>query len=310
MKNNNKDNKSNEKEKEKENMNKEDKINADIKEIEDIQNEISDNIGTLLKSHKQIADEIVIKILKNIIPSYTTSQNFIEVKMGLYISDDLIEFIGQYLLGDENWSLMYNIITKLVLSKDVAIRQGAAYGIGNFAKFTTKNFEKYSKELIDSLYKAMEMQKDIEDDEEEDEDDEEYDDFGMSYDNIVAAIGKIINYQFNSQIVQDGLNELINKWIKNLPIKYDDTEQEQQHEWLVDLFLVKRKLIGENCYNHYFETLIKIYGTKTSNDRIDEKIKKIFDEFVKNEDKLKQIVENIYQNSDEILKRKLEKLIK
>ena len=201
---------------------------------------------------------------------------------------------------------MYNIITKLVVSKDVAIRQAAAYGIGNFAKFTTKNFDNYSKGLIDSLYNAMEIQKDIDDEEE----DEEYNDFGMSYDNMVAAIGKIINYQFNSQVVQTGLNELINKWIMNLPIKYDDTEQEQQHEWLVDLFLVKRNLIGENCYKHYFETLAKMYETKTSNEKIDEKIKKIFNEFVKKEDALKQIVENIYQNTDDILKRKLEKLIK
>ena len=301
MKTNNADNKGNENE-------KENKINVYIKEIEDIQNEISDIIGILLKTHKQIADEIIIKILKNIIPTYTNSQNLFEIKMGLFISDDLIEFIGQDILGDENWSLMYNIITKLVLSKDVAIRQGAAYGIGNFAKFTTKNFDNYSKGLIDSLYKAMDIQKDI-DDEVEDQD-EEYNDFGMSYDNMVAAIGKIINYQFNSQIVQSGLNELINKWIMNLPIKYDDVEQEEQHEWLVDLFLVKRNLIGENCYNHYFETLIKMHETKTSNKKIDEKIKKIFNEFVKKEDNLKQIVENIYHNSDEILKRKLEKLIK
>ena len=73
----------------------------------------------------------------------------------------------------------------------------------------------------------------------------------MAFDNMVAALGKIINFQLNnSKVVQGVINELINKWIMNLPIKYDDTEMEPQHEWLVDLFLLKRELIGENCYNH------------------------------------------------------------
>ena len=86
----------------------------------------------------------------------------------------------------------------------------------------------------------------------------------MSFDNMVSALGKIINYQFNSKVVQAGLNELITKWIMNLPIKYDEVEQEQQHEWLTDLFLTKRQLIGENCYDHYFETLAKIFESKST----------------------------------------------
>ena len=65
----------------------------------------------------------------------------------------------------------------------------------------------------------------------------------------------------------------------NLPIKYDDIEKEQQHEWLADLFLLKRQLIPDNCYSHYFETLAQIYETKNSNDNVNEKIKKIFNEY-------------------------------
>lgn len=262
--------------------NLDDLIEDDIKNLEDVQNEIADNIGILLKTHKQISDEIISKLLKNIIPAYTTSKNIFEVKMGLYISDDLIEYIGQDMLGDENWGLMYKIVTELVVNKDTATRQAAAYGIGNFARFTTKNFDNYSKGLIDSLYNAMNIQNN-----EDEEEDEEYNSFGMSFDNMVSALGKIINYQSNSSIVQAGLNELITKWIMNLPIKYDEVEQEQQHEWLADLFLQKRQLINENCYPHYFETLSKIYESKNSNEKINEKIKTIFNNFVKAEDKTK-----------------------
>ena len=288
-----------------------DLIDEDIKNYEDIQSEIADNIGMLLKTHKQIADEIITKILTNIIPSYSNSENIFEVKMGLFIADDLIEYIGQDMLGHDNWSLMYKIVTGLVVNKDTAIRQAAAYGIGNFARFTTNNFDNYSKGLIDALYNAMNIKKG---DEDQDDDDEEYNTYGMSVDNMVSALGKIINYQFNSTVVQAGLNELIRKWIMNLPIKYDETEKDQQHEWLADLFLTKRHLINEDCYNHYFETLAKIYETKSGNDTIneslDKKIKNIFNDYVKKEDKLKQVVDQIYANSDETIKKKLEKLIK
>ena len=249
-----------------EDENIQDLIQEDIENIENTQIEISDCIGILLKTHKQLSDEIISKLLKEIIPSFASSKNVFEVKMGLFISDDLIEYIGQEMLGDENWNLMFKIISQLVLNKDNVIRQAAAYGIGNFARSTTRNFDNYSKELIDSLYKAMNIKEEKKDNGEEN-DDEEYNAFGMSFDNIVSALGKIINYQFNSKIVQAGLNELINKWIMNLPIVYDKTEMEIQHQWLVDLFLTKRQLINENCYSHYFETLAKIYETKPSNEK-------------------------------------------
>ena len=289
--------------------NLDDLFDEDIEDIENIQSEIADNIGALLKTHKTISDEIIKILLNNMIPTYIKSQSTFEVKMGLFISDDLIEFIGQDMLGDESWSLMYNIVTSLVVNKETEIRQAAAYGIGNFARFTIRNFDNYSKGLIDSLYQAMNIVK-SDDEGDKNKDNEEYNSFGMSFDNMVSALGKIINYQFNSQIVQAGLNELISKWIMNLPIKYDVTEKEQQHEWLVDLFLLKRQLIGEDCYSHYFESLAKIYETKNTNDNLNEKIKKIFNEYVKKEDKLKQIVNKVYESSDDIVKKKLEKLIK
>ena len=284
-----------------------DLIDEDIEDIEGIQTEIADCIGILLKTHKSVADEIISNILKEIISVYSKSDNMFEVKMSLYMSDDLIEYIGQDMLGNDNWNLMFEIITKLVINKDTSIRQAAAYGIGNFAKYTTNNFDNYSKILIDSLYNAMNIKNE---DKEEEENDEEYDAFGIAFDNMVAALGKIINYQFNSQVVQVGINELISKWIMNLPIKYDKVEMGPQHEWLVDLFVMKRQLINKSIYQQYFETVTKIYETKNSSDKLNEKIKNLFNEFVKKDNNLKQVVDNIYKNSDENIKKKLEKLIK
>ena len=287
-----------------------DLLKEDIESKEYIQEEIADNMGILLKTHKQISDEIISKLLKEIIPTYFNSSDMFEVKMSLNISDDLIEYIGQDMLGNDTWNFMYQIITKLVISNDASIRQAASYGIGNFAKFTSNNFDNYSKGLIDALFNAMNIKNNTENKNEKKEDDDN-DSYGLAFDNIVSALGKIINYQPNSQIVQAGLNELITKWISNLPIKYDEVEQEQQHEWLVDIFISKRELIPENCYPHYFSSLAKIYNTKASNEQINKKIYNIFNEYVKKEDKLRQIIDSIYNdpNTDEVIKNKLKKLI-
>ena len=286
-----------------------DLVDEDIEQLENIQEEIADNMGILLKTHKEISEEIISKLIKEIIPTYFNSQNMFEVKMSLHISDDLIEFIGQDMLGNDTWNFMYQIITKLVTVNDASIRQAASYGIGNFAKFTKNNFDNYSKGLIDSLYNAMNIKDDSNDDNKDD--DEEYNEYGCAFDNMVSALGKIINYQFNSSIVQAGLNDLITKWILNLPIKYDETEQEQQHIWLADIFINKRELIPINCYEHYFATLAKIYNSKMSNDEINKKIFTIFNDYVKKEDNLRQIVDKIYNNpnTDKVVKNKLKKLI-
>ena len=279
------------------------------KKKESIQEEIADNMGILLKTHKQISDQIILRLIKEIIPSYFNSSNMFEVKMSLSIADDLIEFIGQEMLGNDTWNFMYQIITKLATVNDASIRQAASYGIGNFARFTVNNFDNYSKGLIEVLYNGMNIKDDTND---EAEKDEEYNEYGLAFDNMVSALGKIIFYRSgDSQVVQAGLNDLITKWIMNLPIKYDDVEQEQQHEWLVDMFMKNRGLIPDNCYEQYFSILVKIYNTKMSNEEINKKIYNIFNEYVKKEDKLRQIIDSLYNNpkTDDNIKNKLKKLI-
>ena len=181
-------------------------------------------------------------------------------------------------------------------------------GIGIFALHTSKDFDNYASGLITALFNGLNIKYK---EGEIDEKDEDYKNFGLSVDNMVSALGKIINSQLkNSKIVQNGINEILTKWIMGLPIKYDDIEHHQQHEWLADLFLTQRQLIGENCYEHYFETLAKIYETKLVNEKTNEKIKTIFQNFVLKEDKLKQIVEKVYNSSEETIKLKLKKLFK
>jgi hypothetical protein len=159
---------------------------------------------------------------------------------------------------------------------------------------TKTNFIKYSQGLIESLYKSLSINNT-----------EKNEDYLIAYDNIISAIGKIINYQFNDKIVQKNINQLIEKWIMNLPLKLDESEKIMQNELIVNLLISKRYLIPFNCYSHYFQTLAEIYNSKFSNKQIDNQIEMIFINFVNKEDNLKTILAQIYENASYDIKNKL-----
>ena len=276
-----------------------DLLDEDIEKIQNIQSEISDVIGILFKTHKNLSGDIIEIILKEFLPKFVNSKSNFEQKMALYITDDLIEYLGQKILFNV-WDDLYNLITNLCKKKDDEIRQAAAYGIGIFTKFTDDNFNKYAEGLINALKEGLKITPDDENDEES---------FGLAYDNLIASIGKIIYYRFNNDIIQKYSNELIDIWITNLPIKYDSTEQEQQHEWFCDMILFKNELIQEKYYNIIFKNLASIYNSKGSNENINNKIIQIF-EHVKNNEKLKNVVHDIYNCAELKIKTKLESLIK
>ena len=270
--------------------------------LEEIRNEIIDIIGILLKTHKDKCDFIIEQLINKIIPSLVNSNDKNEIRLSIYLTDDLIEYINQEILGDKIWDFLYHIIIKLVLNEDYQIIQAAAYGIGIFAKNTKQNFIKYGQGLIENLYKSLSNYLAIKNNNKKIENNEE---LFMAFNNITSALGKIIFYQFNSAIVQDNINEIIEKWIMNLPIKYDESEQEEQHEWLVNLFIYNRGIIPIKCYSYFFETIVEIYLTKFSNEKIDKQIEFIFTNIVKKEDNLKNLLAVIYENVSNELKNKL-----
>lgn len=275
-------------------------IKNEIENIENIQIEICDVIGILFKTHKNKCEQIIEQIINNIIPSYLNSKDNFKIKISLYLIDDLIEYIGQEKLGNIFWEIIYNIIIRYILNEDNSIRQAAAYGIGIFSLHTKNDFIKYGQGLLENLYNALSLSINIKNNNKIDN----KEDFLISFDNIVAALGKIIHYQFNSEIVEDRINELIEKWLMNLPIKYDESEKELQHEWMTNLFFFKRDLIPMNCYSHYFESLAEIYRTKYSSQKIDNQIEVIFTNFVKKEEELRIILAKIYENSSNDIKNK------
>lgn len=276
-------------------------IDEDIDSIECIQSEISETIGVLFKTHKDVSDDIINVILTKVLPKYLNAKaSDFESKMALYIIDDMIEFLGSEKLPLNIWNDIFKAITSLAVSSNNAVRQAACYGIGIFAKFTKNNFDAYANDILNALKSALKFTPD---------DPEEEEEWGLAHDNIIASFGKLLFYQNNSEVIKNNLQEIISLWIEGLPIVYDSTEQEQQHEWLADMALLKKELIPEKSYPRAFTAMAKVYQSKSSNDGINDKIEKIFEQ-AKGIEGLQKIIEGIYQTADKLVKSKLEKLIK
>ncbi len=284
-----------------ENNHLKDSLKEEIQNIENIQCEISNIIGALYKTHKSKSNDIATIIINKILPKFVKSNSNFELKFSLYLIDDLIEYIGQEILF-YIWNYFFEILTTSIKNENCDIRQASAYGIGIFAKFTKNNFDIYAEKSIIILKDAMLINFN------NNNIDEDETDFGYSFDNIISAFGKIIFYQFNSEIVQKYLNELIQIWISNLPIKYDNDEKFIQHELICDLFLLKKNYINNNLYTPFIKFLITIYNSKDSNKFINDKIIHILN-VVKNDEQFKVILDEIYKN-ELMLKEKIETLIK
>ena len=275
-------------------------LKEEMDNYENIQNEIIDIFGILLKTHQDKCTFVIEQIIKDLIPNFINSKNNFDKKLALYLCDDLILYLGNEKLVENIWDFFYDLLNKFITNEDNSIRQISAYGIGIFSQNTKENFDKYSKGLIESLYKSLNYSLKL-----KQELNMDNEDLFLALDNIIAAIGKIIYYHYDNQIVKDNLKDLITNWIMNLPIKWDESESLEQHEWMVNLFLNKNDLIPLNCYSHYFQSLAEIYKTKYSNVMIDKNIENIFVNYVKKDEQLLNILSTIYENSSSDIKDKL-----
>ena len=269
-------------------------LSEEIEEIENVLVSISELIGALFKTHKHLTIEIVNKITNNVLPQYfkDSATNF-EIKMGLYIIDDLIEFLGQEILSQDLWNSLAKLVIKFCDYEEPGIRQAAAYGIGNLAVHTKNGFNLYLNDCLVVLDKGMQINADGEDDEE----------WGYARDNLIASVGKIIKY--HSNLVN--INELVPKWLSNLPIMHDQSEAKLQHTMLCELILSNNHIVfGANNVNliRIMRIFGKIYKTEKSSEGCDNYIECIVKTLISNND-TKELVLKAENESEDKMKKKI-----
>ena len=241
-----------------------DDIKDQIEELEEVQTSFNDFFGTLFNTHKELTLEVVDKLLKEYLPKYfdAKASNF-EKKLGLFIIDDMAEYLEQKLLNNI-WTDIAKILITYVDHSDYELRNSACFGIGVFAQHTTNDFGFYANDLLNALAKGMVFPEDVPK--------AEKDDMKFAKDNAVSALGKIIKYHGK----EIELNKWIGVWLKGLPIERDSEEGKIMNEFVMEILEQTPTLIlGENNENlqHIIVVLAKAYDTDFAKEETSKKIK-------------------------------------
>jgi len=214
----------------------------------DLQLSIAEIVGILFKTHGPLSGNLIQELFTNILPPALSSTEKNKTKFGLFIMDDMVEFLGPALLGDHYFTVAKEII-KYCGSPVAAIRQAASYGIGIMAEKAGANFATIANDCLNGLKVAIEFQMPASVKEKK----TKVKQFMHAKDNAVSALGKVIKFQVQNVDTK----ALIPNWLGLLPIKNDVEEAKYQNELLTHLIEYDSvSVFGE--HNQRFELVILI----------------------------------------------------
>jgi len=211
------------------------------KEEEDtLHTALSEVLGALFKTHKNMTITIINYFYKDVLSKFlapTVSHH--DHKFAIFIIDDIIEFIGPELVPNE-WPAFSEAIIKYCTSKNEAVRQACAYGIGMLAKTSSPEFfAATSNVCLETLKAALQFTPN------------EEKPWGHAKDNAVAALCKMIKYQFSNI----DLPAVMTQFVAELPLKFDKEEAKECHDYFADLFLQRPDLMLQ-----FTGKAIKVFG--------------------------------------------------
>ena len=280
------------------------KLDTDIENLEQVNENLSLIIENMMKYSsgkklKNISEVIYNKVIPLLLNSNNNSGN--NIKIAVNLIDDIFEYLN---FNKFTSHIIDDLINKLIQYSNFwkpEVRQAANYGLGIFIKLSEpKNYQTNSFKILQALKASY-----INYPNNNNQDMKKYRAIGLASENVIAAIGKAIEYK--------GLNikEYILLWIDNLPLSLDETEMEEEHDILCN-FIINNKYkeynLEKNALIKCFKALINIYKDKVkSNSDINIKIEAIFKNY-----EFKEIIEKIYieySKENNINTNKFEKLI-
>ena len=208
-------------------------------------------------------------LIENILPRvFTPDQSENMLKFGIFLIDDMVEFLGYDLLHTQ-WINFAKGLLQYTAEQSCVPRQAACYGLGIFAEKTPSSvLDVPTINLwLQALYEAVKVPQGSEKEKA----------YGHCRDNGVAAVGKIIKAHAS---VFDA-TPAITLWIHFLPLRHDRDEGFVQSELLVDIMRTQPQLIlGANKIAG-LQKVLSIYGeitcgnvkNKLYNDTVAQKIK-------------------------------------
>ena len=206
------------------------------KEEDSLHVSISEVFGVLFKTHKESCLDIVnflyTKVFGRLLAENTRDEDH---KFVIFIIDDILEFLGQKLVGNL-WNSFGEVLARFACDSHDAVRQAAVYGLGVFAEnSSSEGFSEWALLIMRKLEDAITfpMGKSVKT-------------HGHARDNAIASFGKLIKYHH----IYLNLNLVVPVWLGLLPLKFDKIEAKVVNDIIADLVLNKPAvLLGENNEN-------------------------------------------------------------
>lgn len=220
-------------------------INDDIKELESLYVDTFLMIGYIFKSHKEQVLDLAKLLLLTFVPILVPeSAGRTQNKCAIYLIVDIVEHMSYESCADI-WNNLVEIMVNYCTHKFFMVRQAACYGIGFVARKTPANcYSLYSPVILSQLFLAQNIPKETESDKS----------YGQCQDNVVSAIGKIIEFQHASI----NLAEVLDYWVKQLPLKFDKQESIYQTNFLLRIAIESPNVLFQS-QSHY-DLVIQIYA--------------------------------------------------
>eukprot|EP01123_Difflugia_compressa_P007967 TRINITY_DN225_c0_g1_i1.p1 TRINITY_DN225_c0_g1~~TRINITY_DN225_c0_g1_i1.p1 ORF type:complete len:1096 (-),score=260.74 TRINITY_DN225_c0_g1_i1:411-3698(-) len=211
---------------------------------DDINSEVAEVIGTLIKYHKttfmSVATDLMNMIVSMIQPHNCPSDR----QLAICVFDDLVDYIPE-----QSYSFFNNfVILMLQYATDShpGVRQAACYGLGACAKNGGTLFKPMVLQTLDVLLKVITAHGSRDDEK-----------TAPPTENAISSIGKIIQYQ--SDVVSDKLPMLVDAWVSWLPIEVDVIEAKVVHQQLCEFIKNMNALVfGPNGKN--LPLILNIFG--------------------------------------------------
>lgn len=180
-----------------------------------------------------------------------------DITVALYLCDNMLEHLKSRTVPF--WHQLLPYVFKYVESKNATVRQSACFGVSLLARLP--EFSGMENDAAVKLTGALRMTFSASKHEQQ-----------AATDNAVAALGDIIRYHGAK------LNDCasyINLWLKNLPLKEDETEGRRVHKSLMELIIANHQgILGvDNCnMGQLAKIFITVYETVFSTEELNQQI--------------------------------------
>ena len=207
-----------------------------VKEEKEIEEQftcqIAEIFGAIFKTHKKKALGIIQKLYENyIVKAVDKKMPPKIIKFGLFLIDDSIDHLGEF-LPQQLLDTFYNILISFLNHDVLEVRHAATYGIGAFALCMKGGFIKYFDQTIKIITTVQEIKNP----------NENQQDYAMTKENIISAVGKMLKVCWVN-LPRDRLFTLLCYWLDHLPLVRDIVEGVIQHNFFTDVILSEPEFV-------------------------------------------------------------------